>query len=115
MLQYAPAAYNFVQKLKDLAIDVPSLNVTRYADEVPDYGPLSVSRAYNIQNKPFQETLGFTTKPFRNPDFYETPEDVYKAFATGLLQQGEAAGLLRNKFNIRGVGAPIAMTDKIAA
>jgi hypothetical protein len=115
MLQYAPAAYNFVQKLKDLAIDVPSLNVTRYADEVPDYGPLSVSRAYNIQNKPFQETLGFTTKPFRNPDFYETPEDVYKAFSTGLLQQGEAAGLLRNKFNIRGVGAPIAMTDKIAA
>ena len=70
MLQYAPAAYNFVQKLKDLAIDVPSLNVTRYADEVPDYGPLSVSRAYNIQNKPFQETLGFTTKPFRNPDLY---------------------------------------------
>ena len=115
MLQYAPAAYNFVQKLKDLAIDVPSLNVTRYADEVPDYGPLSVSRAYNIQNKPFQETLGFTTKPFRNPDFYETPEDVYKAFATGLLQQGEAAGLLRSKFNIKGVGAPIAMTDKIAA
>ena len=115
MLQYAPAAYNFVQKLKNLAIDVPSLSVTRYADEVPDYGPLSVSRTYNIQNKPFQETLGFTTKPFRNPDFYETPEDVYKAFSTGLLQQGEAAGLLRNKFNIRGVGAPIAMTDKIAA
>ena len=115
MLQYAPAAYNFVQKLKDLAIDLPSLNVTRYADEVPDYGPLSVSRVYNIQNKPFQETLGFTTKPFRNPDFYETPEDVYKAFATGLLQQGEAAGLLRSKFGIKGVGAPIAMTDKIAA
>ena len=115
MLQYAPAAYNFVQKLKDLAIDVPSLNVTRYADEVPDYGPLSVSRAYNIQNKPFQETLGFTTKPFNNPDFYETPEDVYKAFSTGLLQQGQAAGLLRSKFGIQGVGAPIAMTDKIAA
>jgi hypothetical protein len=115
MLQYAPAAYNFVQKLKNLAIDMPSLNVTRYADEVPDYGPLSISRTYNIQNKPFQETLGFTTKPFRNPDFYETPEDVYKAFATGLLQQGEAAGLLRSKFGVRGVGAPIAMTDKIAA
>jgi len=44
LLQYAPLAYNFVQKLKDLAIDVPSLNVTRYADEVPDYGPLSGSR-----------------------------------------------------------------------
>ena len=115
MLQYAPAAYNFVQKLRDLAIDLPSLNVTRYADEVPDYGPLSVSRKYNIQNKPFQETLGFTTKPFRNPNFYETPEDVYKAFATGLLQQGEAAGLLRSKFGIRGVGAPIAMTDRIQA
>jgi len=69
MLQYAPAAYNFVQKLRDLAIDLPSLNVTRYADEVPDYGPLSVSRTYNIQNKPFQETLGFTTKPFRNSFF----------------------------------------------
>ena len=115
LLQYAPLAYNFVQKLKDLAIDVPSLNVTRYADEVPDYGPLSVSRAYNIENKPFQETLGFTTKPFRNPDFYETPEDVYKAFSTGLLQQGEAAGLLRSKFGVTGVGAPIAMTDRIAA
>ena len=115
MLQYAPAAYNYVQKLIDSVIDMPKLGITRYADEIPDYGPLSVSRTYNIQNKPFQETLGFTTKPFRDPNLYESVDDVYKAFATGLLQQGEAAGILRSKFGIRGVGAPIAMTDKIAA
>ena len=82
MLQYAPAAYNYVQKLIDSVIDMPKLGITRYADEIPDYGPLSVSRTYNIQNKPFQETLGFTTKPFRDPNLYESVDDVYKAFAT---------------------------------
>ena len=115
MLQYAPQAYNFVKKLTGSAIDLPISSASKYADEVPDYAPLSPSRVYNIQNKPFQETLGFATKPFRDPNLYESVDDVYKAFATGLLQQGEAAGILRSKFGIKGVGAPIAMTDKIAA